>query len=362
MLGTPGKPPYSHSNKVENAEKTITQKISFAKNETGDTVYDGKKFIFRFTRFNNGNSKHIILVEQLGEYRKKTLDAAEKEYILNKLRNYNITLPEPTNKQVANAKTLLTKKYSTKYYNGDKLNQQEKDIVNNARQKFNNHEIENILMALNKVPDSHLEKIRNLKFGKRPYALIGNQLNKPEAQYIAAEHTTLIIEANINDQDLYYGDVGTIFSTRFQHSVIHETGHAVDYNSGYNHGLEKYKTIKNNLSKAIEALKEANSEDSDYLSIKDNYSEAIEAFKNLSPFTMLSGKIKTPYVKDKYGIETNSSPTPFTTASKLDDYEISWYGSKNNEEAFAESYALYITAPKTLEALSPNLYQYFETL
>ncbi|MEM9980923.1 MAG: hypothetical protein AAF734_00410 [Bacteroidota bacterium] len=301
--------------------KDIEKKLS----DEQIATYKNQTLAFRFTNFKKGD-KHIVLVENLGKATKTTQVKVDNN--LAKFHQYHFTFHEPTDEEKKNAKKLeeAVEKFKKKNFSSQK--EREKafeelyELFEVSALPFSKEEKEVILTAVEKLPPSALLQIKGVTFRKEPYHLDAttNALGEDVlASYNYAGHNIYICSDITRESDNIFGDKEKSgFSNSAETDIVHELGHAVDY-----------APLKNASSSELRR-------------------EEVKAH---------SGRFK----------RVRSLPAKdYETESKFDKLvaeelpHLSPYSRDSDQEAFAEVFTLYVTAPETLYLLSPKLYKYME--
>jgi len=97
--------------------------------------------------------------------------------------------------------------------------------------------------------------------------------------------------------------------------------------------------------------------DRKYFELQDKASKVFSSMKTegiIDP----SGRQRL-LIDGSWQIQDTYIDTPFMLALKKDGKRLTAYSRASGEEAFAESFALFMTQPETTQATSPNLYNYF---
>ena len=354
--------------------------------------YADKTFVYRFTRFNNGNTKDVILVEELaGNIVSESLSEEEKKNIAVIFAENGFSFIE-SDAEAASADAELKSKLG-------KASASEIEALHaKAYLPLTDSEKEAVMSGVAKLPESALKDIQGLKFGKKSCKLDDNNksiasIPAPNAYYSPDDHEVILVNAGSISVNNLFGDKdGSNFIDRIEYTVLHEIGHAVDY-ALY---LQDKDNLLNPMDEKYDKYKAAVEEKENARTAYNNFVPVYNADKNVTNKAKLN-KLKTDLDNKKIivnqlwneyknyiagingkkfetfsgvGNEINvagnsisytaiTDVTDFTLALKLDSPNITGYSDTNVKEAYAEAFALYISEPESLQILSPNVYEYF---
>lgn len=229
------------------------------------------------------------------------------------------------------------------------------------------NEVECLKGVLSVLPESVWKCMNGIHFKADNKVLISNKTN---GMYSMGEdknngwdaHTIYLRQGVLSKNEVYLGDDdnGNSELARFinsaQYMVLHELGHVVDFSpvrKFYGDYTKIYPKIGTDM----------NSEDKDVLN------KIVEALKDGEH--TYSGHIayiidpKTYKLTEKKNVPTKfskliSQKSPSTNGYKLSSLTV--YGDTAIEEAFAESFAIFIGAPHLMASLDPDVYAYFKKI
>ncbi|EAY31212.1 anthrax toxin lethal factor-related metalloendopeptidase [Microscilla marina] len=363
---------------IEKFNEMMTFKIDFGqippkiapKESPTSTKYGGKVWAYRFTSLRHADFEKTLLVEELGEVKQAPLTEQAEAKAAQLMKNYHISIHQPTAREQANSQALKqavdassSKVFKLGVDNDKKGNEKkDKDKKKKVDMKklhaqsflpFSPQDKTHIRRALLKMTPAMLERIAGVAFFKRGFACIGVptptgktgqhvkiQAGWAVARYHLENHTISVYNGMINaDNVLVFGDKGSdTFTPQAEEAIIHELGHAID--------LKEVAKARMKRDQLREKHKKAPQDPQ----AKKAWEAQQKVYKNTP---RLSGQT-----------DTKRAPvyeTEFSKAAQLDAPLLTKYSNKNDLENFAEAFALYITEPKTLQLLSPHVYQYFKT-
>jgi len=227
-------------------------------------------------------------------------------------------------------------------------------------------ELDALRAALDQVPDAHLAVVAGLAF-KRASA----KATDPTAggDYDQKTHTVTMYDKAFTGSQVRYKGAGAVASTEATRAIVHEIGHAVDLAP-----LRKAAVAKEKADAAVAALPSRFPDPKDpsgyRWETKEQKAEidAVLAAQKAAEAGLLKarGASGTKTIKKPDGsfvdeIGTAAKGNAFREAAVKDGGKaVSAYGDKDWQEAYAESYSLYLTSPETLKALRPNVYDYLD--
>lgn len=337
---------------------TFSMKVNFGNiptevslSESERQKYNGNTFVFRFTTLPHASYENTILVEELGEFKETSMLARDRQNIDALMTQHNITIHAATAAEISNARQLTTNVEASKnktYAIGSATER----LYHQAFLAFTPQEEDTIRRALTKMTPKMMSRLTGVVFHKRAFVYLSVSGQKVKfdkgwvgAQYHRSSHTVSVYDGATNpNQKLVFGDKGAAaFTGKQEETIIHELGHTVDLSELAKAGI-KHKELK-------EKLKNASPNDKAKVQQElNNYTQKYKGIKSLTG-RAYSGKETT----------TLNYKADFDKAVAKDLPKISKYAKTNDMENFADAFALYITEPKTLEKLSPNVYTYFKT-
>lgn len=377
--------------------KTISLPVDFAalSYETDLSEYDTENYLnktiaYRFTRFNNGNTDDIILVEELGEYDKnETLSGENEKKALEVFENNDLGF-------INASKEVTQNELQTRIDAGD--NKEEIIEMHNSSYFDLTDEDKNaIYSSILKLHQSALNEIIGLRFGRKSCKLEKQSngsltLDNPNAYYSSNDHEVILVSAGVVHQDNLFGDKGEVdFTDRVEFTILHEIGHAadygpnrLDYKTDSNAITEKVKSINDQVTISNTAVRKYNKNKNASNKTKMNeqktkleelrvaYATYVKSLNN-KEYIRKSGVGNKIIVneevvnkKTKFSINTSDIKieNDFKIALTQDAPYITEYSYNRGEviyekEAYAESFALYFSEPESLLALSPKVYAYF---
>ncbi|MEA2387109.1 MAG: hypothetical protein QOJ22_1283, partial [Thermoleophilaceae bacterium] len=244
----------------------------------------------------------------------------------------------------------------------------EKIKKHSLSQSYSGDELDALRAALDQIPDAQLSIVDGLKFDRA-----GAKKGDPTASgdYDPKTHTVTMYDKAFTSAQNRYKGPGTVASTGGTRAIVHEIGHAIDLSA-----LRKANAERVKADAAVDALS-TKYPDPDkkgsYKYVKGGPEEADvkavikaqeDAEKGALSARSLSGSrtIKKPDGTFEDEIAKEAKGNKFRDAAKKDGGKAATaYGDTDWQEAFAEAYSLYITAPDTLKALRPNVFAYLDT-
>lgn len=359
------------------SNRSLNLKIDFSDladnvrlSEAEANKYQGKTFVFRFTRFNNGNTQDVVLVEELGALQSQApLSSSNKEELERKFNQYNFKFHEPTSQQLTNYSELAREVTSS----DGALNERIQELYPNAFQALTDANKEQILRSVGRIPDSALRNITGVVFRRRELTIKDGEIYKlGGAYYSPDEHTITICEPQTSSDQVFGDKNSSSFANAQQKTITHELGHAVDHAPRLAADAEKdgsyatYRQLSEDYQalyteyKAMSSGAERNQKAKELNEFKHNKLDpAKQAYQekktNYSNTSTLSG---TRSELNNNTWRTVEDTTDFDNAVARDGNKITLYANESDQEGFAEAFALYITEPETLRTLSPNVYAY----
>lgn len=288
-----------------------------------------QKMVYRFTSYNEGTKRHI-LIEELGEYTKKAPEG--EEYKKNK------------------AKFL-------KYFTAT---------------GFAPDELQTLHNTVARLSDALLGSVSGIKFKRGAvYA------EKPTAGglYSRAEHSLTIFDLAYKSDLTLLGDKTSGFNTNLEMTILHEIGHAIDSNNlrlKSNESDVIFRTYEEHFAEYKKANEEFTTK---WASHKSGDQYSFENQQSLDDFN--AGKASIKELGDKAdatynsyqssneeykNMKSTSDSEPFRKATNTDSaVRITDYAGTSWAETFAESFSLYHTDPDRLKSLRPEVYKFFES-
>ena len=209
------------------------------------------------------------------------------------------------------------------------------------------------------VPATHLSQVSGLRFIRQSVntgdaSVAGKYFPAPDtAQGVARANTIVIFDKAFEASDVVNveGGVSTSMASR---EILHEIGHAID--------LRPLQKANEDVDTALAAENAAASPQFANKAEADAFKAAQkatnEAKKKVKDFRTASGT----QTVDKKGVATDeigARTTDFRDAVVKDGKKVSRYAEKDWQDAFAESYSLYLSAPSDLLLLRPATHAYF---
>lgn len=242
------------------------------------------------------------------------------------------------------------------------------DQLGFQRTGFSQDEFDQVLIAIGEVPDSVLTTLNGLSFARAAVSA-----TNPDAggEYDQSTHTITMFDSAFADSSTRFGRAGR--TLKFAASaVVHEIGHAAD--------LRSLRLVATDTETAQQALMAEFGTGGGGFSIPHVRDPA------RARFDQLQGDITTAERAEARArsasgsrwsggaVSTVTETTPrgeatpaFRAAARLDGGRADVFPTNYPnpamfwQEYFAESFALYQTAPDTLRRIRPNVYQYFVT-
>lgn len=362
---------------LSESNRSLNLKIDFSDladnlrlSEAEASKYQGKTFVFRFTRFNNGNTQDVVLVEELGAMQsQESLSGSNKEELERKFNQYNFRFHEPTSQQLTNYSELDREVTSS----DGALNERIQELYPNAFQALTDANKEQILRSVGRIPDSALRNITGVVFRRRELTIKDGEIYKlGGAYYSPDEHTITICEPQTSSDQVFGDKNSSSFANAQQKTITHELGHAVDHaprlaaqadkNSAveaYNQLVQEYRALHAEY-KAMSSGAERNQKAKELNEFKRNKLDPAKASMQTQKDTYYSTRNLSGYGHELVGNTSRRTEdvTDFDNAVARDGNKITLYANESDQEGFAEAFALYITEPETLRTLSPNVYAY----
>ena len=350
---------------LERIGKHMISERNLPQNTTRNLAIKELSRIYRFTRFDHAGAAgftELVLIEEVGPI-PATAEVPET--------GWNVTQPRP---DAISAGSFTIRTFNFK-----------------RDQDWRNDEWDLVVAALTSFPDSVLKEVAGVTFKRQPChkSLIQNGLCPPAGapragQVEAGERTS----SNINDEAI------TLFDKAFETSpsrygtstvlisvLAHEVGHQVDlhpldvaldtYNKGTDQAraeLDKVLATPGPPAKGKKPKKDEKSKDDlawdKYAADKAALKDALDKSRSLAGVGWQDdGRTRTltnaPAAGDSDFMKAAALDGLVLTAEKVTSGSITEYGKKNITEQFAELFSVYLTDPKLLQAIRPNVYAYF---
>lgn len=350
---------------LERIGKHMISDGNLRQNTTRNLAIKELNRIYRFTRFDHPGatgSTELVLIEEIGPI-PATAEVPEA--------GWNVTQPRPGSMPPGSFKVRVF------------------DFKRD--QDWRDDEWDLVIAALTSFPDSVLKEVAGVTFKRRPCQ---EQFIKDGLCIPRQERTGEVEEGerkggNINDESITLFDEAFATSpsrygasTSLVRVLAHEVGHQVDLRSldvaldTYNKGTDqsraeldkalaepeppakgKKKPKKDEKSKADLALEKY---DADKAALKD----ALDKSRSLSGVGWQDdGRTRNmtdaPASADGDFMKAAALDGLALTAEKVTSGSITEYGKKSIVEQFAELFSVYLTDPKLLETIRPNVYAYF---
>jgi len=217
-----------------------------------------------------------------------------------------------------------------------------------------------VLNAVRITPDSILSLVDGLRFRRRSTYSVDPKAGG-NYSLIKPRHLITLFNPAFADSQLRFGTPGEGLQDFATFAVAHEIGHAVDR-----------RKPRKSLAASKAAEKEFKAKFGKYKTGKNSYGGFPQSQQR--EFNALLKKANTVSSTTESGhewiqgttgeddlVNKKNARTAFRRAAVLDGgTRVSSYSDDSWEEYFAESFALYITDPRTLEKLRPKVYQYFK--
>ena len=223
-------------------------------------------------------------------------------------------------------------------------------------------EKQKVLAAIALIPDSLLSLVKGVAFA-RDTADPGD----PDAggNYDIATHKITLFDPAFAKSSVRFGEPGKAVSDAAVFDVVHEIGHAIDTRriqpllASEHQAQEAVRTrfaeFETSPGKFENVPPEQTPEFNKMIEEVRKAGKAVDAAKSES------GHVSRPGPSGKEIVEDPKAKTDFREAARKDGgVRISPYAEKSWEEFFAESFAVYITEPATLQRLRPNIYAFFK--
>jgi Domain of unknown function (DUF4157) len=231
---------------------------------------------------------------------------------------------------------------------------------------YKDAELDALRAALAQIPDAQLAIVDGLTFA-RDTASTEDPTADGDYQY--KTHTVTMYDKAFPATQTRVKGPGSVASDSATRAIVHEIGHAIDLAPIRKARLEQAKA-----DAAVEALYKKYRDPKKPTELKYPTGGAEEeevktvlgaqeaADKKVLAARSLSGSKTVKKGTDfEDVIGTDVKGIKFREAAAKDGGKaVTAYGSKDFQEAFAEAYSLYITAPNTLKALRPNVFDYLD--
>jgi hypothetical protein len=233
---------------------------------------------------------------------------------------------------------------------------------------YKDEQLDALRAALDQIPDAQLVLVDGLKFARDTASPDDPKAN---GDYDYKTHTVTMYDQAFTASQTRTKGPGTVASDSATRAIVHEIGHAIDLQA-----IRKARLEQKKADAAVDALygKYANPKDPKNLQYPTGGAEEEEVKKVLKAQKDADAKVLS--TKSVSGTKTVQKPgsadfedvigtdvkgNQFREAAAKDGGKaVTAYGSKDFQEAFAEAYSLYITAPDTLKTLRPNVYDYLD--
>jgi hypothetical protein len=351
---------------LERIGKHMISEGNLPQNTTRNLAIKELTRIYRFTRFDHPGAAgftELVLIEEIGPI-PATVEVAEA--------GWNVTQPRPGAMATG---SLRIRAFDFK---------RDKD--------WREDEWRLVTEALTSFPDSVLKEVAGVSFKRLPCQekFIENGLCKPRNQRTGDVEAGERKGGNVNDESI------TLFDEAFETSpsrygistvlvsvLAHEVGHQVDLRpldvalDTYNKGTEQSQA---ELKKALEEPepvtkgkkpKKAPGEKSKTEQAEEKYDAEKAALRGALDNSRSLGGVgwqddgrtrtmtEAPAGGDTDFLKAATLDGLVLTAEKVTSGSITEYGKKNITEQFAEQFSVYLTDPKLLQAIRPNIYAYF---
>ncbi len=233
---------------------------------------------------------------------------------------------------------------------------------------YKDAELDALRAALGQIPDAQLAAVDGLKFSRDAAS---PDDPKADGDYDYKTHMVTMYDKAFTASQTRVKGPGTVASDSATRAIVHEIGHAIDLAA-----IRKAHVDQKTADAAVATLygKYANPKAPKKLKyptggpeeeeVKTVLKAQADADAKVLAARALSGTktVKKPGKADfEDVIGTDVKGIKFREAAKKDGGKaVSAYGEKDFQEAFAEAYSLYITAPDTLKALRPNVFEYLD--
>jgi hypothetical protein len=351
---------------LERIGKHMISENNLRQNTTKSLAIKELSRIYRFSRFDHPgeNLRELVLIEEIGPI-PATAEVPEA--------GWNVKQPRPG--------AMPTGSFKIRAFDFKR----DKD--------WREDEWRLVVETLTSFPDSVLKEVAGVAFKRRPCQ---EKFIQADGSCKRRETRTGEVEAgerkggNINDESITLFDEAFETSpTRYGTSTVlvsvlaHEIGHQVDLRSldvgldTYNKGTEqsqaeldkaraapepavKKKKPKKGPAEKSKADQASEKFDTEKAALRD----ALDKSRSLSGVGWQDdGKTRTmteaPAGGDTDFLKAATLDGLVLTAEKVTSGSITEYGKKNVVEQFAELFSVYLTDPKLLQAIRPNVYAYF---
>ena len=241
-----------------------------------------------------------------------------------------------------------------------------------AWKKFGNHnfkfkgmwktaEKEAVLAATQLMPDSELSLVSGINFERQSAGKDGEA-----GHYEVETHTVAIFDLAFADSAVRFGNPGASLATPATYSVVHEIGHAIDRRKYREHLVAK-DAASTAVRDKFKRFEKSGADGGWSIDLPDNTPrDVVDEFNAMMAKATAADKASLKVVTESgerfQGTDfkddaTLKKPPEFRTAGA--GARISPYADKQWREYFAESYAMYVAEPATLQRLRPKLFDYF---
>jgi len=203
---------------------------------------------------------------------------------------------------------------------------------------FGDDDKEHVYSAVALISDSSLSRVAGLSFVRKPRPTHKGADPDAGGNYFEKTHTIALYNRIF---------VTNITSGQIK-AIVHEIGHAISLQSAATGYKEK--------KEAEAALKKARK-----ISVKD-IDDPLGGIGESKSDEEKKAEAKLKDAKAKIARAKDGSNSPTFKSALASEGEVSKYGKKNKEEAFAEAYTLFIVDPVALKAMRPITHGYFVNL
>jgi len=233
---------------------------------------------------------------------------------------------------------------------------------------YKDADLDALRAALDQIPDAQLALVDGLKFARDTAS---PEDPAADGDYKYKTHTLTMYDKAFSASQTRVKGAGTVASESATRAIVHEIGHAIDLAP-----IRKAHLDQTKADAAVEALYKKYRDPKKPTELKyptggaeeEEVKTVLKAQKDADAKVLgarsLSGSrtVKKPGSADfEDVIGTDVKGIKFREAAAKDGGKaVTAYGSKDFQEAFAEAYSLYITAPETLKTLRPNVFDYLD--
>jgi hypothetical protein len=351
---------------LERVARHMISESNLPQNTTQSLAIKDLGRIYRFSRFDHrgaAGSTELVLIEETGPI-PATVEVPET--------GWNVNQPRPGAMPAGSLKI--------------------RAFDFNRDQDWRDDEWKLVVEALTAFPDSVLKEVAGVTFKRRPCQekFIKDGLCIPRATRTGEVEAGERTGGNVNNEAItLFDDAFATSPSRYGSSTVlvsvlaHEVGHQVDLRSldvaldTYNKGTEqaraeldkalaepepaaKGKKPKKPTGEKSKADLASDKYDTDKAALKD----ALDKARSLSGVGWQDdGRTRTLTEAPAGGavefLKAAALDSLALTDEKVTSGSITEYGKKNIVEQFAELFSVYLTDPKLLQAIRPNVYAYF---